>query len=57
MIKSVHIYIKNIGLFFMEGTHPTVSSVKMADALASYILNYKIKFSLRIKIVNFNEKS
>ena len=57
MIESVHMYIKNIGLFFIEGTHPTVSSVKMADALASYILNYKIKFSLRIKIVNFNEKS
>ena len=52
-------YIKNIVFFFMEGIHSTTPSVKMADAVASYIFNYKFqfKFSLRIEIVNLNEKS
>ena len=31
LIESVYTYIKNIGLFFMEGPHPTVPSVEMAD--------------------------
>ena len=38
--------------FFMEGPHPTEPSVKMADALASYISNYKFKFKFKIKIGN-----
>ena len=29
---------------FMEGPHPTVHSVKMADALANYISTYKFQF-------------
>ena len=32
----------------MEGPHPTVPSVKMADALASYISNYKFQH----KVIN-----
>ena len=36
----------------MEGPHPTVSSVKMADALTSYISNYKFKFKFSLKIEN-----
>ena len=43
----------------MEGLHPTVPSVKMADALASYISSYKFqfKFNLKIeKIINFDKK-
>ena len=36
----------------MEGPHPTVPSVKMADALASYILNYRFKFKFNSKIEN-----
>ena len=34
----------------MEGPHPTVASVKMADALASYISNYKSQFKFNWKI-------
>ena len=44
----------------MEGPHPTVPSVKMADALASYLSSYNLqfKFNLKIeKIINFNKKS
>ena len=43
----------------MEGPHPTVLSVKMADTLSSYIPNYKFqfKFNLKIEIVNFKKKS
>ena len=36
----------------MEGPHPTVSSVKMADALTSYIFNYKFQFKFSLKIEN-----
>ena len=36
LIESVHVIIKNSSLFFMEGPHHTVPSVKMVDALASY---------------------
>ena len=36
----------------MEGPHPTVSSVKMADALTRYISNYKFKFKFSLKIEN-----
>ena len=48
LTESVYMYIKNIGLFFHEGPHPTVPSVKMADALASYISNYKFQH----KVIN-----
>ena len=39
----------------MEGPHPHVPSVKMADTLASYISNYKcqLNFSLRIENCKF----
>ena len=47
LIDSVHIYIKNIGLFF---TVPTVPSVEMADTLASYISNYKFQLQFNRKI-------
>ena len=30
--------------FFVEERHPTVPIVKMVDALASYIANYKFQF-------------
>ena len=36
----------------MEGPHPTVPSVKMADALASYISNYRFKLKFNSKIEN-----
>ena len=36
----------------MEGPHPTVSSVKMADALTSYKFNYKFQFKFSLKIEN-----
>ena len=36
----------------MEGPHSTVLSVKMADALASYIFQFK-----NLKIVNVTKKS
>ena len=36
----------------MEGPHPTVPSVKMADALASYISNYRFKFKFNSEIEN-----
>ena len=36
----------------MVGPHPTVLSVKMADALASYISNYKFQFKFSLKIEN-----
>ena len=36
----------------MEGPHPTVPSVKMADALASYISNYRFIFKFNSKIEN-----
>ena len=39
LTESVHMYIKNY--FFMERPHPTIPSIKMAGALASYISNYK----------------
>ena len=46
LFESVHIHIKNIGLFFMEGPHTTVPSVKMTDTLASYISNYELDIYL-----------
>ena len=49
LIESVHMYIKNIRLFFMKGSHPTVPGVKMADASASYISNYKFQFKSDLK--------
>ena len=52
LFESVHIYIKNIGLFFMEGPHTTVPSVKMTDTLASNISNYEFQFNLNLKIEN-----
>ena len=59
LVEPVHIYFKNIGLFFLEEPHPTVPSVKMADTLASYISNYKFRFKFNLKLitVNFNKKS
>ena len=33
----------------MEEPHPTVPGVKMVDALASYISNYKFQFKFRLK--------
>ena len=44
--------LKTLVYFFMEGSHPTVRSVKMADALASYIFNYKFKFKFSLRIEN-----
>ena len=43
----------------MEGPHPTEPSIKIADALSSYISNYKFqfKFHIKIEIVSFNKKS
>ena len=52
LIESVHMHIKSIGLFFMEGPHPIVPSVKMADALSTYISNYKFQFKFNLKIEN-----
>ena len=42
----------------MEGTHLTVRSVKMVDALASYISNYEFqfKFNLNIEDCKFQQK-
>ena len=39
----------------MEGPHPTIPTVKMADALASYISNdkFKLKISLRFENCKF----
>ena len=34
----------------MEGPHPTVPSVKIADALASYKSKYKFQFKFNLKI-------
>ena len=42
LIESVRMHIKNI--------HPTVPSVKMANASASYICNYKFQFKFNVKI-------
>ena len=39
--------------FFMKGPRPTVPSVKMADALANYISNYKLQFTFNLKIKNY----
>ena len=36
----------------MEGPHPTLPSVKMADILASYIPSYKFQFKFNLKIEN-----
>ena len=36
----------------MEGPHYTVPSVEMADALSSYISNYKFQFKFNLKIEN-----
>ena len=33
----------------MEEPHPRVPSVKMIDALASYIANYKFQFKFSLK--------
>ena len=52
LTESVHMHIKSIGLFFMEGPHPIVLSVKMADALSIYISNYKFQFKFSLKIEN-----
>ena len=59
LIKSVHINIKTLVYFFMEGRHSTVPIVKMADTLANYICNFKVqlKFSLKLKVVSFNKIS
>ena len=38
--------------FFMEGPHPTIPSVKMADTLDSYISNCKFQFKFNLKIEN-----
>ena len=37
----VYVYIKKIGLFFIEGSHPSVPSIKTTNALASYTVNCK----------------
>ena len=36
----------------MEGPHPTVPSVKIADTLASYISNYIFQFKFSLNIEN-----
>ena len=35
--------LKTLVYFLMEGPHPTALSVKMTDALASYVSNCKFK--------------
>ena len=41
--------LKTLAYFFMEGNHLTVPSVKILDALASYISNYKFQFKFSLK--------
>ena len=43
----------------MEKSHTSVPSVKIDQILASYIFSHKFhfKFSVEMKIVNFNKKS
>ena len=55
LIESVHMHIKTLVYFFMERSYPTVPSVGMADALASYISNYKfqLQFNLKLKSCKF----
>ena len=36
----------------MQGPHPKVPSVKMADGLSSYISNYKFQFKFNLKTEN-----
>ena len=43
---------KTLVYFLMEGTHPTIPSIKMAAALASYVSNYKFKFKFNSKVEN-----
>ena len=50
LMESVHVNIKNIGLFFMEGPHPTVPSVKLADALANFKPKNIFQFEFILKI-------
>ena len=52
LIECVHMYIKNIGLLF-PGPPSSLTSVKVADVLASYISNYKFQFKFNLKIENF----
>ena len=54
LIECVHMYIKNIGLLF-PGPPSSLTSVKVADVLASYISNYKFQFKFNLKIENFNK--
>ena len=53
-------YIKNISLFFHGSTspHSTQCYIKMADALAGYVSNYKFQFKFNLKPENrkFEEK-
>ena len=44
--------LKTLLYFFMEGPHPTVPSVKIANALTSYISNFKFQFKFNLKIEN-----
>ena len=36
----------------MEGPHPTVSSVRMADTLVRFISTYKFQFTFNLKLEN-----
>ena len=51
-------YNKNIGLFFhVSNLHTAAPSVKMVDALATYISNYEFQFKFSLKkMVNFTKK-
>ena len=49
LIGFVYMYVKIIGLFFMEGPHPSVHNVKTTYALGSYICNCKFYFICKIK--------
>ena len=52
LIKSVHINIKTLVYFFMEGRHSTVPIIKMAKTLANYICNFKVQLKFSLKIEN-----
>ena len=44
--------LKTLIYFFIKEPHPTVTSVKTVDALATYISNYKFQFIFNLKIEN-----
>ena len=44
--------LKALVYVFIEGPHPTVPSVKMADALVTYKSKYKFQFKFNLKVEN-----